>query len=283
MKKLIIIYMLWVGLIFPSIAQTFEAHSNLVKISMKPEEDMAMREELSKSGKYYALLIGVQNYDDPEINDLGFPLEDVNDMENILSSYYTFEKENIETLRDPTREQMIIALDKLNKKLTEKDNLLIFYAGHGYYREDSKQGFWLPSNAQKENSSKWFRNTTLVDYIRAIPSRHTLLISDACFSGSIFRTRQAFNNVSMAYYTMLKTPSRKAMTSGALQKVPDESVFLRYLKKKLLENENKYTSSEEFFASFKIAVMNNTSTIPRFGEIQNAGDEGGDFIFIRKD
>ena len=72
------------------------------------------------------------------------------------------------------------------------------------------------------------------------------------------------------------------MTSGALQKVPDESVFLKYLKKKLQENDKKYTSSEEFFASFKIAVMNNTSTTPRYGEIQNAGDEGGDFIFIKR-
>jgi len=40
---------------------------------------------------------------------------------------------------------------------------------------------------------------------------------------------------------------------------------------------------KSFFSSFKIAVMNNTSTTPRYGEIQNAGDEGGDFIFIRKD
>ena len=145
MKKLAIIFMLWIWILFPVLAQTFEGNSNLVNISMKPKEDLAMNEEIGKSGKYYALLIGVQNYEDPEINDLNFPLNDVNDMENILSSYYTFEKENIETLRDPSRAQMIIALDKLNKKLTENDNLLIFYAGHGYYREDSKQGFWLPS------------------------------------------------------------------------------------------------------------------------------------------
>ena len=33
----------------------------------------------------------------------------------------------------------------------------------------------------------------------------------------------------------------------------------------------------------KEAVMNNSPNIPRYGTIQNVGDEGGDFIFIRRD
>lgn len=267
-----------------AIAQKIESYSNSVRVNFLAEEFYKMDEEINKGGKYYALLIGVQNYADPALNDLNFPLEDVKSMEDILTTYYTFEKENIEALRDPTREQMIVALDNLSTRITDKDNLLIFYAGHGYYREDTKQGFWMPSDAQSPpNSSRWFRNTTLVDYIRAIPSKHTLLISDACFSGSIFKTRAAFNNISLAYYTMYKTPSRKAMTSGAMQNVPDESVFLKYLKKRLIENENKLLSSEELFSNIKIPIMNNTSTMPRFGEIQNVGDEGGDFIFIRRE
>jgi hypothetical protein len=122
-----------------------------------------------------------------------------------------------------------------------------------------------------------------VDYIRAIPSKHTLLISDACFSGSIFRTRKAFNNASMAHYKLMKTPSRKGMTSGSLTTVPDKSVFLRYLKKYLSENNQRFLASEELFRDFRIAVMNNSSTMPLFGEIQNAGDEGGDFVFIKKE
>jgi hypothetical protein len=34
--------------------------------------------------------------------------------------------------------------------------------------------------------------------------------------------------------------------------------------------------------SFKAAVINNSRNAPQFGEIQDAGDEGGDFVFIRK-
>ncbi|MBL7113807.1 MAG: hypothetical protein ISS19_17850 [Bacteroidales bacterium] len=52
--------------------------------------------------------------------------------------------------------------------------------------------------------------------------------------------------------------------------------------KRLDENEEDYLSSETLFSSFKTAVMNNSPNVPQFGTIQNVGDEGGDFIFIRR-
>ena len=79
-------------------------------------------------------------------------------------------------------------------------------------------------------------------------------------------------------------PSRKAMTSGTLTEVPDKSVFVEYLIKRLGNNADKFMSSEDLFSRFKTAVINNslTNQIPQFGEIRAAGDEGGDFIFVRR-
>jgi len=34
----------------------------------------------------------------------------------------------------------------------------------------------------------------------------------------------------------------------------------------------------QLFVSFREAVMNNSPNTPQYGTIQNAGDEGGDFI-----
>lgn len=73
------------------------------------------------------------------------------------------------------------------------------------------------------------------------------------------------------------------MTSGTLKEVPNQSVFLRYLIKRLEDNEEKYMSSEGLFTSFRIAVLNNSQNLPQYGTVQNVGDEGGDFIFIRKE
>lgn len=232
--------------------------------------------------KYYALLIGINEYDD--FNDLDYPIGDVENLNRILLSGFTFEKENIIVLKNPKRAEMMIALDDLGKKLTSNDNLLIFYAGHGYWDAKGNVGYWFPSDAVRKSTVDWFRNSTLRDFIGSMQTRHTLLITDACFGGAILKTRSAFESAAPSGVRKLyEVPSRKAMTSGNKEEVPDKSVFMEYLIKRLTENTEKYLSSEVLFSSFRTAVMNNSTTIPQFGVIQNVGDEGGDFIFIKKE
>src|SRR5258705_3625087 len=83
--------------------------------------------------------------------------------------------------------------------------------------------------------------------------------------------------------TLYKDPSRKAITSGNLSEVPDKSPFIEFLLKKLNENEDKYLPAQQLFSRIFEPVSNNSSATPQFGVIQGAGDQGGDFIFIRKD
>ena len=71
------------------------------------------------------------------------------------------------------------------------------------------------------------------------------------------------------------------MTSGTLKEVPDQSVFVKYLIRELKENESRLLPSEALFGNFKTAVLNNSPNVPQYGTIQNVGDEGGDFIFVR--
>lgn len=143
-------------------------------------------------------------------------------------------------------------------------------------------GYWFPSDAARENNVDWYSNSNLRDEIGSIQSRHTLLIADACFSGAIFKSRAAFNEAPQSIQKLYELPSRKAMTSGILQEVPDESVFVKYLVQRLEENKEKFLPSEVLFSSFKSVVMNNSPNVPQFGSIQNVGDDMGDFIFIRR-
>jgi hypothetical protein len=236
------------------------------------------------NGKYYALVIGIQDYLDPSINDLDQPVKDAEGLVSILTNFYTFDKENIIFLKNPKRQQITKSLDELLDKVSTEDNLIIFYAGHGHWDEKLKQGYWLASDATAENRGTWFSNADLKTYIGGINARHTLLITDACFGGSIFKTREAFLDANTDINELYKYPSRKAMTSGALSAVPDKSVFVQFLTKRLEQNKEKYVSAEQIFSSFKTAVINNSanSQIPQYGEIRETGDEGGDFIFIRK-
>ncbi len=237
---------------------------------------------LASKTKYYALLIGVNEYINPEINDLDNPISDAQKLKDVLLKNYTFEEENVLFLKNPTQADLISSLDQLTNKITSEDNLLIFFAGHGYWDNKGKVGYWFPADATRNSTLNWFRNSTLRDFIGSIESRHTLLIADACFSGAIFKTRAAFTEIPRGIEKLNKLPSRKAMTSGILQEVPDESVFLKYLVKNLDENEDPFLTSEFLFSSFKTAVMNNSSNVPQFGVIQNVGDEGGDFVFVKR-
>jgi hypothetical protein len=57
---------------------------------------------------------------------------------------------------------------------------------------------------------------------------------------------------------------------------------LKYLVKKLLENQDDYMSSDDLFSRFRLAVTNNSPTTPQYGVIQESGDEGGEFIFVKR-
>jgi hypothetical protein len=232
------------------------------------------------AAKNYAVIIGNQNYDDPNIPELEEPIKDVNELSALLTGDYNFLPENVIVLKNSTKAEIIGKLHELRSVITPLDNLLIFYAGHGFWDDGMGVGYWLPRDANKNNPVNWIPNTDLTNYLGAIKTKHTLLIADACFSGAIFKTRAIGEN--FATEMLYQLNSRKAITSGYMKEVPDKSVFFQYLVKNLKENTNDYLSSEELFAKLRPAVMNNSPTVPQLGTIQNVGDEGGDFIFIRR-
>lgn len=236
-------------------------------------------------GDYHALIIGVNDYEDPRIVDLDKPVIDAKLLMNTLLNNYTFKPENVTLLENATRADIIDALDNLSKQVKEGvDNVLIFYAGHGYWDKTNEIGYWIPADARQSSTADWFRNSTLTDQIRSIRSRHTLLIADACFSGAIFKARAAFLDADKAINLKYSLPSRKAMTSGTLTEVPDRSAFIKYLVKRLEDNSQKYLAANDLFFTMEAAVINNSDAgvKPQYGTIQKVGDEGGDFVFIRR-
>lgn len=241
-----------------------------------------LADKITEVSKYYGLIIGIDKYEDPNLPDLDNPISDAEKFHRTILENYTFHNSDVMLLKDPKRNDIIYALDFLANKVTPNDNVLIFYAGHGHWNERANVGYWLPSDAYLSTTANWFRNSALVDYLRVINSKHTLLITDACFAGSIFKSRSGFPNQDRAYEVLYELTSRKAMTSGTLTEVPDRSSFTRYLIERLNQNEETYLSSEQLFSSFRIAVINNSDALPQYGEIQNVGDEGGDFIFLKK-
>jgi hypothetical protein len=236
---------------------------------------------LDNIGNYFALIIGVNSYADKRIPQLDNPIKDGKTLKNILINNYTFETNNITVLENPDRKAIFRAFQDMKSLVGKNDNLLLFYAGHGYFDKEMDSGYWLPSDSEKDNKSDWISFDDVLNHIRAISSKHTLVISDACFSGGFLKER----NVTLtdkAMQDLYQVPSRKVITSGNLTTVPDESVFMRYLVKALSENKDKYFTEENLFDRIKIPVLNNSETTPLIGVLSRTGDEGGNFIFIKR-
>jgi hypothetical protein len=295
MKKLFFSLIIFLTIILNTSAQVASSGKATIRINNKTKPEFRLSSQNSfpanpevnlettfAGGKYYALIIGISKYSDPLINELDKPVKDAETFYNTLTSRYTFDKENVRFLKNATMEEIVAALDYYAKVVKPVDNFLVFYAGHGVWNATSDIGYWLPSDARKNSTLNWFRNSALRDYLREINSKHTLLITDACFGGSIFKTRSAFMDATLAVNMLYELPSRKAMTSGTLTEVPDESAFLKYMIERLNNNNEKYLSSEQLYSSFRLAVINNSNSVPQFGEIKDVGDQGGDFIFILK-
>jgi hypothetical protein len=277
-----------------SFGQTFEANSNSLAVevgkqaTVLPPQDDPMIATLEDLGiktlpKYYALIIGVSEYKyaGPRLQSLDLPAKDALKLSQILIDKYAFAREDVKLLQNPTAEEIINSFEHLSETVTEKDNVLIFYAGHGSYDQKKGFGYWLPSDAKPDSPSGWISNSIIKDYIEAIKSKHTLLITDACFSGSIFKSR-SFDATRKRMTEMYRDKSRKAMTSGNLTEVPDKSVFIKFLIKTLDENPDPYIPTSVLFNRMYEPILNNANTTPQFGVVQGAGDEGGEFLFFKK-
>jgi tetratricopeptide (TPR) repeat protein len=250
------------------------------KESIAKVEDIVPVER--KEGKNYAMLIASQNYDDSSIPSLENPIPDAVRLKMILKNSYNFSQDNILTLFNPVRSDFRKKFLELTELLKPEDNLIIFYAGHGIWVEKEKKGYWLLTDANRSDVNTWLPNKDVLDLIAEVPSRHTLLITDACFSGSVFKTRSIGADAPAAVREMSEKISRVAITSGNDTEVPDESVFMKYLVKALSENKEKYLTAQKMFINQIIeAVMEESKTEPRYGTLESAGHVGGDYIFTK--
>lgn len=87
------------------------------------------------AGKYYALIIGINDYQDPNINSLDFCIRDAQSFYNALTANYTFEKENVKFLKNATMADIVSSLDYFASVVKPTDSFIIFYAGHGCHMD----------------------------------------------------------------------------------------------------------------------------------------------------
>lgn len=138
------------------------------------------------AGKSWFFGIGINEYQ--HFSNLNNAVKDVKDLIILLQEQYGLDPDLVVTLFDEAavRDNIIEELYALIKKIGPEDKLLIYYSGHGHLDPDTNLAYWIPQDARQQRTSSYIPNSIIRDLIKTIPSLHTLLISDSCFSGSLF-------------------------------------------------------------------------------------------------
>lgn len=237
-------------------------------------------EEPVTIGKYHAILIAEKDYADSTIPDLRTPIRDAGLLRKILINQYTFDSTNVDTLYNRSREEILETIIAKCKALTDKDNLLIFYAGHGDTTQDkigNVDGYLVPSSARKGKTSYYITSEEIKKALLKSNAKHVLVVLDACYSGAF--TRDVSPTVPGDIMKQYKLDSRKVMSSGNIEVVPDDSQFILFFTQFLQKNTEKYLSAKDLWEFVSKEVK---STLAQYGDITGAGDRGGQFVFERK-
>ena len=286
----------WVGL-WPAVAaqQPEQQPRRRAEIAVAP--DRKRTGPFLRKGKDRALLIAIGDYDNKQSwPHLPNPIPDATTIESELKNYYGFETEVI-TSPHASKKDIINVLVKYVReiKYEEDDQLFVFFAGHGTFSDEFKEGYLIVQNslpkAEDPTGESFLSHSQLRKILDNIPCKHVFLVIDACFGGT-FDERIALRGEANPYAeaTNLEFIGRKMafrtrrfLTSGGKEYVPDgqpghHSPFAR----KFIEALRNYGGKEGILTITGIlAYIERVSPEPRQGE-WGTNEPGSDFVFIAK-
>jgi hypothetical protein len=232
-------------------------------------------------GTYHALVIGIDNY--KNLPKLKTATHDARSIALMLQKNYGFK---VNLLIDPARGDILDAFDDYLEALGQNDNLLIYYAGHGWLDETTDRGYWLPVDAKQGRRSRWLSNADITDTLKSLNAKHVMVVADSCYSGTLTRAAAVGLRDKDYLKRMSVKKARVAMVSGGLEPVADDggtgnSPFAKAFLDALSNNTN-IVDGTRLFSQIRRPVILNAQQTPEYSDVRNAGHDGGDFLFVRK-
>ncbi|MDP6960364.1 MAG: PEGA domain-containing protein [Dehalococcoidia bacterium] len=165
-----------------------------VRIEALEEEDLAKK----TTGKRWALIIGVEEYEDAEINSLRYSVDDAEALYNFLTDpdKGRFKAENVRLLVDSATEKRLKPIkanilhylkEWLVPKVEVDDTVLIFFSGHGMMYGDHK--YLLPADTDTFYTPAYaIDNLEFIEAIDLLKAEKVITLLDSCHSGGVSRS-----------------------------------------------------------------------------------------------
>ena len=243
-------------------------------------------------GTYHALVVGNNEY--KGFKPLKTAVADAEAVAAVLRDRYGY---RVKLLRNATRLQTLSELNDLRQRLTEKDNLLIYYAGHGELDQKNQRGYWLPVDAAPGNTANWISNIDLSDLLNLMAVKHLLVVADSCYAATLTRSSagrlepaMTQEELARAVQSFASKRARMVLTSGGVEPVLDStggqhSVFAQIFLEILSSNDGVLLGRDLFqHLQLRVHAMAqrwDVPQVPEYSPIKYGGHEGGDFFFLR--
>lgn len=243
-------------------------------------------------GRYHAIIIGNNRYAD--MSSLRTAESDARVIDSVLRERYGF---TTDLLINATKLDMLHALNSAQSTLTEQDNLIIYYAGHGQLDAGGTRGYWLPVDADINNTENWISNTVVTNYLDSIPAKQIMVVADSCFSGtltqaSIPRTQEVMPDELRTRWLklMAKRKVRTVLSSGGIKPVYDgtskHSLFAGAFIDELSRNQG-VLEGYRLFSAVQGDVQRSASLMgvdqtPQYAAVKHAGHEVGEFLLVSR-
>lgn len=133
----------------------------------------------------FALIIANENYQD--VAAVPYALNDGDAIAKYCQKTLGIPETNIHLVKDATLNNIkreINLMSKIGEAYKGDASFLIYYAGHGIPDEKSRDAFLMPVDGFPADISTCFSLNEFYAALSAIPSKKTIVMLDACFSGA---------------------------------------------------------------------------------------------------
>lgn len=163
----------------------------------------------------YALIIGLDRYEDPSIIPLDYAVADAEAISEVIQKF-GFPEDHITVLKNEqaTRENILRAFSEISAKTERDDRILLYWAGHGETEEvvDGDIGYLLPYDTEYENM---FFTAISMENMRQLSRRpeakHQMFLIDACYGGLAATTRSAGGREDFARQRLIEKTQTQAI------------------------------------------------------------------------
>ena len=279
----VIFSFLWIS----STLAASETRGIRIKLRTKESPGAPVAEEVNLYGSSYALVIGIDNYNQGwprlsnAVRDAKLVAEELR-----RKGFEVTLKTNLKSkeLEQVFKEFFIIKGDNTPARL------FVWFAGHGHTLNG--EGFLVPADAPRTDKGAQFRLKALSmrrfgEYVRLAQSKHVFAVFDSCFSGTIFTTQRSSPPIAVTRATTL--PVRQFLSSGdAHQQVSDDGMFRKLFVRAIRGEERADANGDGYLTGSELGLfltdrminLTRSAQSPRYGKLRDPDYDRGDFVFL---